>query len=69
MLHAALAAQGNLKGQGMARRPMPCPFQFSRARQDGARLQFPPMLAKTAPGFNSPVLVRTLADLLVNLGS
>ena len=39
-LHAALAAQGNLKGQGMARRPMPCPFQFSHARQDGTWLQF-----------------------------
>lgn len=36
-LRAVLAAQGNLKGQGMARRPMPCPFQFSSARQGGVR--------------------------------
>lgn len=34
-LRAVLAAQGNLKGQGMARRPMPCHFQFSSARQGG----------------------------------
>lgn len=27
-LRAVLAAQGNLKGQGMARRPMPCPFSI-----------------------------------------
>lgn len=51
-LCAVLAAQGNLKGQGMARRPMPCPFQFSCIRQDGACFQFPP-----------PVLVRMPADL------
>mgnify|MGYP006993384873 CR=1 FL=1 len=36
-LRAVLAAQGNLKGQGMARRPMPCPFQFFSARQGGVR--------------------------------
>lgn len=36
-LRAVLAAQGNLKGQGMARRPMPCPLQFSSARQGGVR--------------------------------
>lgn len=36
-LRAVLAAQGNLKGQGMARRSMPCPFQFSSARQGGVR--------------------------------
>lgn len=54
-LHAVLAVQGNLKGQGMAEGQ--CLALFNS-----------PMLAKTAPGFNSPVLVRTLADLLVNLG-
>ena len=54
MLHAALAAQGNLKGQGMARRPMPCPFQFSRARQDGARLQFPPHARQDGTWFQFP---------------
>lgn len=27
-LRAVLAAQGNIKGQGMARRPMPCLFNF-----------------------------------------
>lgn len=42
-LHAVLAVQGNLKGQGMA---------------EGQCLAL----------FNSPVLVRTLADLLANLG-
>lgn len=36
-LRAVLAAQGNLKGQGMARRPMPCPLQFSSVRQGGVR--------------------------------
>lgn len=50
MLCSVLAVQGNLKGQGMARRPMPCPFQFFCIRQGGA-------------SFNSPVLVRVPADL------
>lgn len=54
-LHAVLAAQGNLKGQGMAEGQ--CLALFNSL-----------MLAKTAPGFNSPVFVRTPADLLANLG-
>ena len=54
-LHAVLTVQGNLKGQGMAEGQ--CLALFNSL-----------VLAKTAPGFNSPVLVRTLADLLANLG-
>ena len=45
-LCAVLAAQGNLKGRGMARRPMSCPFQFSCIRQDGACFQFPCTLVR-----------------------
>lgn len=48
-LHAVLTVQGNLKGQGMAEGQ--CLALFNS-----------PMLAKTAPAFNFPVLVRTLAD-------
>lgn len=54
-LHAVLAAQGNLKGQGMAEGQ--CLALFNSL-----------MLAKTAPSFNSPVFARTPADLLANLG-
>lgn len=66
-LHAVLAVQGNLKGQGMAEGQCLALFNSPMLARMAPGFNSL-MLAKTAPGFNSPVFARTSADLLANLG-
>lgn len=67
-LHAVLAVQGNLKGQGMAEGQCLALFNSPMLARMAPGFNSLPVPARTAPAFNFPVLVRALADLLANLG-